>query len=93
MDRVLLEDRDALGAALALRPELERLAPEARRVAMRVDRDAAGDRLEQRVERARAVARGEPVRRDLGAIVIAVRAAPPARRRWSARRRSHGTSS
>ena len=71
VERVLLEDGDALRAPLALRPQLQRLAPEARGVAVCVDRDASRDRGQQRLERTRVVARGEPVRRDLRGIVIA----------------------
>ena len=70
--RVLLDHREALGVALALGPELERLQPEARRVAVRVDGHAPVDRLEERIQRARDVARGQPVGRDLGGVVAAV---------------------
>ena len=63
--RVALEHRDPLGAPLPLRPHVERLAPEPRRVAIRVHRGQLVDRPHERVERAGSVARGQPVAGDL----------------------------
>ena len=71
--RVLLQDGDALRAALALGPEVERPAPEVGRVAVGVDRGTLGDRLQQRVERARGVACRDPVRGDLPAVAAGAR--------------------
>ena len=70
--RVALQDVDPLGGALALRPQVERLPAEARGVAVGVDRGALLDRQHQRVERAGAVLRGEPVRGHLGVAELAV---------------------
>ena len=51
---VALDDGQPLGAALALGPDVERLAAEPGGVAVGVDRRRGRDRLEQRLERARA---------------------------------------
>jgi hypothetical protein len=63
---VPLEHVDPLGAALALRPELERLAGESSCVAVGVHRRQVADGADQGVERAPTVPRREPVGRDLG---------------------------
>ena len=63
--RVALEHRDPLGAALPLRPHVERPAPEPRGVAIGVHRGQLVDRPHERVERAGSVARRQPVVGDL----------------------------
>ena len=87
---VLLERGHALGDLLALRPDLERLAPEPGGIAVGVHGGAVGDRLAQRGQRAARVARGQPVGGDLAGVVGSALVAIA---RCSVRRRSHGTSS
>ena len=70
--RVPLQHRDPLGAALALGPQVERLAPEPRGVAVGVHRGELVDREHERVERAGSVARREPVAGHLGVTAAAL---------------------
>jgi len=65
---MLLERRYALAHLLALRPDLERLSPEAGGVAVGMDRGAVGDRLAQRGQRAGRIARRQPVAGDLARV-------------------------
>jgi hypothetical protein len=63
--RVALDDRQAFESAFALRPDVERLPTQPRRIPVGVNRGPGRDRVEQRLQRSRHVARGEPVRRHL----------------------------
>ena len=76
VDRVALDDRETLRSPLALGPDVERLPPEAGGVAVRVHRGGGRDRVEQRLERARRVARREPVRGHLRRVRVRARGAP-----------------
>jgi hypothetical protein len=68
--RVAVERLQAIPGALARRPQVQRLAAEACGVPVGVHRGAPRDRLHQRLERARGVAGGDPVARDLGRVAL-----------------------